>query len=77
MANEKDINNIEKIENRTQYVNMCDKEVCYNGEKKLEINPSLSKRQLKKVKKREKWLERKVEIRFLLYNYHKFINLLG
>ena len=64
MANEKDISNIEKVENRTQYVNMCDKEACYNGEKKLlEINPSLSKRQQKKVKKREKWLERKVEIR--------------
>ncbi|KOC60196.1 RNA (guanine-9-)-methyltransferase domain-containing protein 2 [Habropoda laboriosa] len=64
MENEKDINTIEKIENGTQCINMCEQKTCYNVDNKLsELNPNLSKRQLKKVKKREKWLERKIELR--------------
>ncbi|KAK9306688.1 hypothetical protein QLX08_002616 [Tetragonisca angustula] len=61
MENETDTNNIEKIGN-VQYTKVCDQKTCFN--KKLsELHPNLSKHQLKKVKKREKWLTRKVERR--------------
>ncbi|CAK9799429.1 hypothetical protein ANTQUA_LOCUS2071 [Anthophora quadrimaculata] len=64
MENEKDINTVEKIETDTQCINMYEQKICYNVDEKLsELNPNLSKRQLKKVKKREKWLERKIELR--------------
>ncbi|XP_043512897.1 tRNA methyltransferase 10 homolog A isoform X1 [Frieseomelitta varia] len=61
MENEIDTNNIEKIGN-VQYAKVCDQKTCFN--KKLsELHPNLSKHQLKKVKKKEKWLTRKVERR--------------
>ncbi|XP_003399017.1 tRNA methyltransferase 10 homolog A isoform X1 [Bombus terrestris] len=61
MENEKDTNN---IGNDTQYAKICEQKTCFNTDKKLsELHPNLSKHQLKKVKKREKWLTRKVERR--------------
>ncbi|XP_076761194.1 tRNA methyltransferase 10 homolog A isoform X2 [Xylocopa sonorina] len=64
MDNQKDINDIEKVENNTQHTKTCEERASFNVDKKLsELNTNLSKRQLKKVKKREKWLERKFELR--------------
>ncbi|XP_053983148.1 tRNA methyltransferase 10 homolog A isoform X4 [Hylaeus volcanicus] len=64
MENEKYTNNIETSETNTESTNICDKETCHDANQKLsELNPNMSKRQLKKVKKREKWLERKDEKR--------------
>lgn len=67
MENEKGTNN---IGNDTQYAKTCEQKTCFNTDKKLsELHPNLSKHQLKKVRKREKWLTRKVERRFLfLFN---------
>ncbi|XP_043265142.1 tRNA methyltransferase 10 homolog A isoform X1 [Colletes gigas] len=57
-------NNIETSENDTQHINICNQKTFYNSNKKLlQLNPNISKRQLKKVRKREKWLERKDEKR--------------
>lgn len=66
MEDEKGANNIGKSENDAEYRNICDEKVYYKDDNKLsELNPCISKRQLKRVKRREKWLEGKVERRFL------------
>ncbi|XP_076167671.1 tRNA (guanine(9)-N(1))-methyltransferase Trmt10A isoform X2 [Ptiloglossa arizonensis] len=60
MEDEKDTNNIEIPENGTRHTNICDQEICHNTNKNLSVLiPNMSKRQLKKVRRREKWLERK------------------
>ncbi|OAD58651.1 RNA (guanine-9-)-methyltransferase domain-containing protein 2 [Eufriesea mexicana] len=64
MENEKDTTNIDKVANATQYIKICEKKTCFNINNKLsELHPNLSKHQLKKVKKKERWLKRKVELR--------------
>lgn len=69
MEDEKDTNNIEIPENGTRHTNICDQEICHNTNKNLSVLiPNMSKRQLKKVRRREKWLERKDMKRFLLLN---------
>ncbi|XP_026673459.1 tRNA methyltransferase 10 homolog A isoform X2 [Ceratina calcarata] len=69
MEVEKDTNNTEKLENDAlcTVTNTCELDeqmtCCDVDEKLSESHQNLSKRQLKKVRKREKWLERKDEIR--------------
>ncbi|XP_076375301.1 tRNA methyltransferase 10 homolog A [Megalopta genalis] len=64
MENEKDINQSRETENDKQDTNISDHKDCHDIDKNLsELNPNISKRQLKKIKKREKWLQRKSEKR--------------
>ncbi|XP_031838521.1 tRNA (guanine(9)-N(1))-methyltransferase Trmt10A isoform X1 [Nomia melanderi] len=64
MENEKNTNNSGKTESDEQGINIPDCEDCHNVDKKCSmLNTNMSKRQLKKIKRREKWLERKSEKR--------------
>lgn len=65
MEIEKSTNNIETMKIDTQCMQICEHETCNMDTKFSELHLNLSKRQLKKVKKKEKWLKRKVELRFL------------
>ncbi|XP_006623007.1 tRNA methyltransferase 10 homolog A isoform X1 [Apis dorsata] len=63
MEIEKSTNNIETMKIDTQCMQICEHETCNMDTKFSELHLNLSKRQLKKVKKKEKWLKRKVELR--------------
>ncbi|XP_076242457.1 tRNA methyltransferase 10 homolog A isoform X2 [Calliopsis andreniformis] len=64
MKNEEDVSDMDKSKNDTHCINMCDHTIYHDSDKKLpELNVSISKRQLKRVKRKEKWLEGKVERR--------------
>ena len=63
MENGKDANTMEKAEDGTQCLNICNEEIYHNDDEKLGLCASLSKRQMKRVQRRAKWLEGKVERR--------------
>lgn len=65
MENERDTNNSGKTESDEQSINIPNCKDCHNIDKKCSmLNTNMSKRQLKKIKRREKWLERKSEKRY-------------
>ncbi|XP_076671155.1 tRNA (guanine(9)-N(1))-methyltransferase Trmt10A isoform X2 [Andrena cerasifolii] len=63
MENGKDANTMEKAEDGTQCLKVRDEEIYHNDDDKLGLSASLSKRQMKRVQRRAKWLEGKVERR--------------